>query len=42
MKATEEQINNYQQQIQQHKAINTTNEQKLATAGIDLLEKEKK
>ena len=33
--ATEEQIQNYQQQIQQHKAINTTNEQKLATAGID-------
>ena len=33
--ATEEQINNYKEQIQQHKAINTTNEQKLATAGID-------
>ena len=33
--ATDEQINHYQEQIQQHKAINTTNEQKLATAGID-------
>ena len=33
--ATEEQINNYQQQIQQHKAINTTNEQKLASAGLN-------
>ena len=33
--ATEEQINNYQQQIQQHKAINTTNEQKLASVGLD-------
>ena len=33
--ATDEQINNYQEQIQQHKAINTTNEQKLEAAGID-------
>jgi hypothetical protein len=33
--ATEEQINNYKEQIQQHKAINTTNEQKLASAGLD-------
>ena len=33
--ATEEQINNYKEQIQQHKAINTTNEQKLEAAGID-------
>ena len=28
-------INNYKEQIQQHKAINTTNEQKLEAAGID-------
>ena len=34
--ATEEQIQNYQQQIQQHKAnIHTTNEEKLASSGID-------
>ncbi|MBJ7429516.1 MAG: hypothetical protein JHD28_11260, partial [Bacteroidia bacterium] len=33
--ATHEQINNYQEQILQGRGINTTNEQKLATAGMD-------
>jgi hypothetical protein len=33
--ATDEQIKQYQEQIQQHKAIDTTNEQKLTSVGID-------